>query len=119
VVVAVAEAKEIAAPAGFEGVASDAAAIAASLLSGEAAACCWVTPPTQHPQARAARRRTVDRRTDRRQAGLPDRSGQHRRRVHRQRQRRQGASFPSRQAYLLLNAEPELDAYNPQAAAPR
>ncbi|HEX5343521.1 MAG TPA: NADH-quinone oxidoreductase subunit NuoG [Duganella sp.] len=120
VVVAVAKAKEIAAPAGFEGVqASDAAAaIAASLLSGESKGVFLGNAATQHPQAAAlhAAAQWIAEQTGAKLGYLTEAANT----VGSYIVNANGGKAPvftePKQAYLLLNAEPELDAYNPQAA---
>ena len=124
VVVAVAKAKEVAAPAGFEGVpVSDAAtAIAASLLSGDASS----TPKgvflgnaaVQHPQAGAlhAAAQWIAEQTGAKLGYLTEAANT----VGAYIVNANGATAPvfsaPKQAYVLLNVEPELDAANPQAA---
>ncbi|OFA05060.1 NADH-quinone oxidoreductase chain 3 [Duganella sp. HH101] len=121
VVVAVAKAKEVAAPAGFEGVqASDAAnAIAASLISGENKAVFLGNAATQHPQAAAlhAAAQWIAEQTGAKLGYLTEAANT----VGAYLVNANGAKAPAfteqKQAYLLLNAEPELDAHDPQAAA--
>ena len=120
VVVAVAKAKEVAAPAGFEGVqASDAAnAIAASLISGDNKAVFLGNAATQHPQAAAlhAAAQWIAEQTGAKLGYLTEAANT----VGAYLVNANGAKAPAfseqKQAYLLLNAEPELDAHNPQAA---
>ncbi|NVM74736.1 NADH-quinone oxidoreductase subunit G [Duganella sp. SG902] len=120
VVVAVAKAKEVAAPAGFEGVqASDAAAaIAASLLSGENKGVFLGNAAAQHPQAAAlhAAAQWIAEQTGAKLGYLTEAANT----VGAYIANANGGKVPAftepKQAYLLLNAEPELDAYNPQAA---
>ena len=81
VAAAIAADKGVAAP--LPGQASDAAkAIAASLLGGERKAILLGNAAAQHPQAsQPAGAGQLDRRADRRDRRLPDRSGQHGRRA--------------------------------------
>ncbi|MES2162618.1 MAG: NADH-quinone oxidoreductase subunit NuoG [Pseudomonadota bacterium] len=121
VVVAVAKAKEVSAPAGFEGVqASDVAnAIAASLISGENKAVFLGNAATQHPQAAAlhAAAQWIAEQTGAKLGYLTEAANT----VGAYLVNANGAKAPvfseQKQAYVLLNAEPELDAHNPQAAA--
>ncbi|HEX7985507.1 MAG TPA: NADH-quinone oxidoreductase subunit NuoG [Duganella sp.] len=120
VVVAVAKAKEVSAPAGFEGIeASDAAtAIAASLLSGENKGVFLGNAATQHPQASAlhAAAQWIAEQTGAKLGYLTEAANT----VGAYLVNANGAKVPAfteaKQAYVLLNVEPELDAYNPQAA---
>jgi NADH-quinone oxidoreductase subunit G len=120
VVVAVAKAKEMAAPAGFEGVqASDAAtAIAASLLSGENKAVFLGNAATQHPQAAAlhAAAQWIAEQTGAKLGYLTEAANTVGSYIVNANAGKAAAFTEPKQAYLLLNAEPELDAYNPQAA---
>ncbi|MES2347712.1 MAG: NADH-quinone oxidoreductase subunit NuoG [Pseudomonadota bacterium] len=121
VVVAVAKAKEVSAPAGFEGVtASDAAnAIAASLISGENKGVFLGNAATQHPQAAAlhAAAQWIAEQTGAKLGYLTEAANT----VGAYIVNANGAKVPAfseqKQAYVLLNAEPELDAHSPQAAA--
>ncbi|GJI90134.1 NADH-quinone oxidoreductase subunit NuoG [Duganella hordei] len=121
VVVAVAKAKEVSAPAGFEGVtASDAAnAIAASLISGENKGVFLGNAATQHPQAAAlhAAAQWIAEQTGAKLGYLTEAANT----VGAYIVNANGAKVPAfseqKQAYVLLNAEPELDAHDPQAAA--
>ncbi len=125
VVVAVAKAKEVSAPAGFEGVqASDVAnAIAASLISGDASSTTKAVflgnAATQHPQAAAlhAAAQWIAEQTGAKLGYLTEAANT----VGAYIVNANGAKVPAfseqKQAYVLLNAEPELDAHNPQAAA--
>ena len=125
VAVAVAQAKGVAAPAGFENVKpSDAAAqTAASLLSGTARGVFLGNAAAQHPQASQlhALAQWIAQQTESTfgyltEAGntvggylanaIPGANGAN---------ALQAFAQP-RKAYLLLNAEPELDSYDPQAA---
>jgi len=120
VVVAVAKAKEIAAPAGFDAVqASDAAnAIAASLLSGENKGIFLGNAAAQHPQAAAlhAAAQWIAEQTGAKLGYLTEAANT----VGAYIAKANGGKAPvftePKQAYLLLNAEPELDAHDPQAA---
>ncbi|MFS2003667.1 NADH-quinone oxidoreductase subunit NuoG [Duganella sp. CT11-25] len=120
VVVAVAKAKEVAAPAGFEGViASDAAtAIAASLISGENKGVFLGNAATQHPQAAAlhAAAQWIAEQTGAKLGYLTEAANT----VGAYLVNANGAKAPAfteaKSAYVLLNVEPELDAHNPQAA---
>ncbi|SHM27950.1 NADH dehydrogenase subunit G [Duganella sacchari] len=120
VVVAIAKAKEIAAPAGFEGVQANdaAAAIAASLLSGENKAVLLGNAAAQHPQASAlhAAAQWIAEQTGAKLGYLTEAANT----VGAYIAKANGGKAPvftePKSAYLLLNAEPELDAYNPQAA---
>ena len=120
VVVAVAKAKEVAAPAGFENVqASDAAtAIAASLLSGENKGVFLGNAAVQHPQAAAlhAAAQWIAEQTGAKLGYLTEAANT----VGAYIVNANGATAPAfstpKQAYVLLNVEPELDAANPQAA---
>ena len=124
VVVAVAQAKNIAAPAGFENVTPSAAAkqIATGLMSGEPRAILLGNAAAQHPQASKlhAAAQWLAQNTDAKFGylteaantvggyianALPSKGGN----------AQQFLENP-RKAYLLLNAEPELDCYNPQVA---
>ncbi|MTV39925.1 NADH-quinone oxidoreductase subunit NuoG [Duganella radicis] len=120
VVVAVAKAKEVAAPAGFEGVqASDAAtAIAASLLSGENKGVFLGNAATQHPQAAAlhAAAQWIAEQTGAKLGYLTEAANTVGSYIVNANAGKAPAFTEPKQAYLLLNAEPELDAYNPQAA---
>lgn len=126
VVAAVAQARDIAAPAGFDGVQASEAArrIAAGLLSGESRAVLLGNAAAQHPQASQlhAAAQWIAGQTGARfgyltEGGnavggylanaIPGKDGAN---------ALQAFARP-RKAYLLLNAEPELDSYDPQAAA--
>jgi NADH-quinone oxidoreductase subunit G len=125
VVAAVAQAKSIAAPAGFEKIEASAEAkqIAASLLSGEPKAVLLGNAVLQHPQAAKlhAAAQWIAQNTDAKFGflteaantvggylanALPGAGGANAAEVFAQ----------PRKAYVLLNTEPELDAFNPQAA---
>jgi NADH-quinone oxidoreductase subunit G len=120
VVVAVAKAKEVAAPAGFDGVtASDAAtAIAASLLSGENKAVFLGNAAVQHPQAAAlhAAAQWIAEQTGAKLGYLTEAANTVGAYIANANGGKAPAFTEPKQAYLVLNAEPELDAYNPQAA---
>jgi NADH-quinone oxidoreductase subunit G len=124
VIAAVAQASNIAVPAGFEKVepSADAKQIAASLLSGESKAVLLGNAAAQHPQASAlhAAAQWIAQNTNARfgylteaantvggyLAGALPKNGACARQFFDQ----------PRKAYLLLNAEPELDCHDPQAA---
>ncbi|MET3129911.1 NADH-quinone oxidoreductase subunit G [Oxalobacteraceae bacterium GrIS 1.11] len=121
VLAAVAKAKDIAAPAGFENiVASDVASkIAASLMAGDHGAVLLGNAATQHPQAASlhAAAQWIAQQTGAKLgylteaantvgAYLVDAGAKH----------AAPAFAAPKQAYILLNAEPELDSANPQAA---
>ncbi|MES2027524.1 MAG: NADH-quinone oxidoreductase subunit NuoG [Pseudomonadota bacterium] len=125
VVAAVAQAKGIAAPAGFEAIQASAEAkqIAASLLSGEPKAVLLGNAVLQHPQAAKlhAAAQWIAQNTEAKFGFLteaansvggylvnavPGTNGANAAQVFAQ----------PRKAYVLLNAEPELDSFNPQAA---
>ena len=126
VVAAVAQAKGVAAPAGFEAVQASQAAkqTAASLLSGESKAVLLGNAAAQHPQASQlhAAAQWIAEQTGAKfgyltEGGntvggylanaIPGKDGAN---------ALQAFAQP-RKAYLLLNAEPELDSHDPQAAA--
>ncbi|SFU86852.1 NADH dehydrogenase subunit G [Pseudoduganella namucuonensis] len=126
VVNAVAAAKEVAAPAGFEGFApSDAAkGIAASLLSGDQnvknKAVFLGNAAAAHPQASAlhAAAQWIAEQTGAKLGYLVEAAntvGGHL--VNAVAKNAAPAFSAPKKAYILLNAEPELDAANPQAAA--
>jgi len=125
VVVAVAQAKNIAAPTGFDNIEASAEAkqIAASLLSGEPKAVLLGNAVLQHPQAAKlhAAAQWIAQNTDAKFGflteaantvggylanALPGTNGAN---------AAQAFAQP-RKAYVLLNTEPELDSANPQAA---
>lgn len=125
VVAAVAQAKNMAAPAGFEQTEASAEAkqIAASLLSGEPKAVLLGNAVLQHPQAAKlhAAAQWIAQNTDAKFGflteaantvggylanAIPGVSGANAARIFAQ----------PRKAYVLLNTEPELDTFNPQAA---
>jgi len=120
VVVAVAKAKEVAAPAGFESVtASDAAtAIAASLLSGENKGVFLGNAAVQHPQAAAlhAAAQWIAEQTGAKLGYLTEAANTVGAYIANANAATAPAFSTAKQAYVLLNVEPELDAANPQAA---
>jgi NADH-quinone oxidoreductase subunit G len=120
VVVAVAKAKEVAAPAGFEGVqASDAAAaIAASLLSGENKGVFLGNAAAQHPQAGAlhAAAQWIAEQTGAKLGYLTEAANTVGAYIANANAGKAPVFTEAKSAYVLLNAEPELDAHNPQAA---
>jgi NADH-quinone oxidoreductase subunit G len=124
VVVAVAKAKEVAAPAGFEGVqASDAAtAIAASLISGDASSISkgvfLGNAATQHPQAAAlhAAAQWIAEQTGAKLGYLTEAANTVGAYIVNANGFKTPAFSEPKQAYVLLNVEPQLDAHNPQAA---
>ncbi|MRW88964.1 NADH-quinone oxidoreductase subunit G [Duganella sp. FT80W] len=120
VVVAVAKAKEVAAPAGFDGVqASDAAtAIAASLLSGENKGIFLGNAAVQHPQAGAlhAAAQWIAEQTGAKLGYLTEAANTVGAYVVNANAAKAPVFTEPKAAYVLLNAEPELDAHNPQAA---
>ncbi|MGK5023911.1 NADH-quinone oxidoreductase subunit NuoG [Janthinobacterium sp. RB2R34] len=121
VVVAVAKAKDIAAPAGFDAInASDVAVnIAASLMAGDHGAILLGNAATQHPQASQlhAAAQWIAEQTGATLGYLTEAAntvGAHL--VAKPRTNVQAAFAVPKKAYVLLHAEPELDAANPQAA---
>jgi NADH-quinone oxidoreductase subunit G len=120
VVVAVAKAKEIAAPAGFEGVAASdaAAAIAASLLSGENKGVFLGNAAVQHPQAAAlhAAAQWIAEQTGAKLGYLTEAANTVGAYIANANAAAAPAFSTPKQAYVLLDVEPELDAANPQAA---
>ncbi len=120
VVVAVAKAKEVAAPAGFEGVtASDAAnAIAASLISGENKGVFLGNAAVQHPQAAAlhAAAQWIAEQTGAKLGYLTEAANTVGAYIVNANGNKAPAFSEAKSAYVLLNVEPELDAHNPQAA---
>jgi NADH-quinone oxidoreductase subunit G len=125
VVAAVAQAKGIAAPAGFDAIqpSAEAKQIAASLLSGEPKAVLLGNAVLQHPQAAKlhAAAQWIAQNTEAKFGFLteaansvggylvnavPGANGANAAQVFAQ----------PRKAYVLLNAEPELDSFNPQVA---
>ncbi|MBJ7309552.1 NADH-quinone oxidoreductase subunit NuoG [Rugamonas sp. CCM 8940] len=120
VVVAVAKAKEVAAPAGFEAItASDAAnAIAASLLSGDNKAVLLGNAATQHPQAAAlhAAAQWIAEHTGAKLGYLTEAANTVGAYLAKANGATAAAFSTPKQAYVLLNVEAELDAANPQQA---
>ena len=121
VVAAVAQVKGVAAPAGFDSIhASDEAKqIAASLLSGEPKAVLLGNAVLQHPQAPQlhAAAQWIAQNTDAKFGFLTEAANS----VGGYLAGANGVAATQifaqpRKAFLLLNAEPELDAYNPQVA---
>jgi NADH-quinone oxidoreductase subunit G len=126
VAVAVAQARNVAAPAGFENVAPSASArqTAASLLSGASKAVLLGNAAAQHPQASQlhAAAQWIAQQTDAKFGYLTEAGntvggylaqaipatgkGANAQQMFSQ----------ARKAYVLLNAEPEFDSFNPQAA---
>jgi NADH-quinone oxidoreductase subunit G len=125
VVVAVAQAKNVAVPAGFDKIDASAEAkqIATSLLSGEPKAILLGNSVMHHPQAAKlhAAAQWIAQNTDAKfgvlteaansvggyvAKALPSANGLNAAQMFEQ----------ARKAYLLLNTEPELDSFNPQAA---
>ena len=118
IAVAVAQAKKISAPAGFDSItpSNEAKQIAASLMSGRRAGVFMGNAAAQHPQASAlhAIAEWIAKNTGAGFGYLTEASNTVGGYL-------AGANAQSvfdkqRQAYLLLNAEPELDCANPQAA---
>jgi NADH-quinone oxidoreductase subunit G len=123
VVAAVAKAKQIAAPAGFENIAaSDAAsAIAASLLSGDGAgrAIFLGNAATQHPQASAlhAAAQWIAQQTEATLGYLTEAANTVGGYLVKATAKNAAPAFSvPKKAYILLNVEAELDSANPQAA---
>ncbi len=122
VVVAVAAAKGVAAPAGFDGVQAteEAKLIAANLLSGEPRAVLLGNAAANHPQASQlhAAAQWIAEATGARFGYLTadaNSVGGHLAGAFPQDAREHIFASPAK-AYLVLHAEPELDSYNPQAA---
>ncbi len=124
VIVAVAQGKGIAAPAGFEQVtASDAAkAIAASLLADESTAVLLGNSVAQHPQASLlhAAAQWIAQNTNAKFGYLTESAntvgGYLANAIPGKGANALQALAQPRKAYLLLNAEPELDCHDPQVA---
>jgi len=125
VVAAVAQAKNIAAPAGFEStqVSAEAKQIAASLLSGEPKAVLLGNAVLQHPQAAQlhAAAQWIAQNTDAKFGFLTEAANTVGAYLANALPGKDGANANTmfaqpRKAYLLLNAEPELDCANPQLA---
>lgn len=124
VIVAVAQAKGIAAPAGFENVQAspDAKQTAASLLSGEPGAILLGNAAAQHPQASQlhAAAQWIAQNTNTKLGYLTEAAntvgGYLANAIPGKGANAQQAFAQARKAYLLLNVEPELDCFDPQAA---
>ncbi len=121
VVVAVAKAKEISAPAGFEHITASSAAvkIAASLMAGAHGAVLLGNAATHHAQASSlhAAAQWIAQQTGAKLGYLTEAAntvGAHL--VAATAKNPVPAFSAPKKAYLLLNAEPELDSANPQAA---
>ncbi|QAU34701.1 NADH-quinone oxidoreductase subunit NuoG [Janthinobacterium sp. 17J80-10] len=124
VVAAVAQVKGIAAPAGFENVEAspEARAIAESLLADEATAVLLGNAAAQHPQAALlhAAAEWIAQNTNAKFGYLTEGAnsvgGYVANAIPGKGANALQAFEQPRKAYLLLNAEPEYDSYNPQAA---
>jgi NADH-quinone oxidoreductase subunit G len=125
VVAAVALAKSIAAPAGFERIEASAEAkqIAASLLSGEPKAVLLGNAVMHHPQAAKlhAAAQWIAQNTDAKFGFLTEAANTVGGYLAKALPGTNGADAvqafaQARKAYLLLNVEPELDSFNPQVA---
>lgn len=124
IVVAVAQAKGIAAPAGFEGIEAGeiAKGIAASLLSGDRKAVVLGNAAAQHPQASQlhAAAQWIAQNTDAKFGYLTEAAntvgGYLANAVPGKGANAAQAFAQPRKAYVLLHAEPEFDCYDPQAA---
>lgn len=125
VIVAVAAAKGIAAPAGFEGIQASAEAqqTAASLLSGENKAVLLGNAAAQHPQAAQlhAAAQWIAHNTEAKLGYLTEAANTVGGYLAKATPGAEGANAQQmfakpRKAYVLLNTEPELDSANPQAA---
>jgi NADH-quinone oxidoreductase subunit G len=121
VVAAVAKARGVAAPAGFEGVAvsAQADAVAASLLSGEHKAVFLGNAAAAHPQASAlhAGAQWIAEQTGAKLGYLTEAANTVGGYLVGATAKNAAPAFSApKKAYVLLNAEPELDAANPQAA---
>jgi NADH-quinone oxidoreductase subunit G len=124
IMAAVSVAKTVALPAGFENVeaSENAKLIAASLLSGEPRAIMLGNAAAQHPQASQlhAAAQWLAEQTGAHFGYLTEGAntvGGHIARAYPEKGGNALNMFESpRKAYLLLNAEPELDCYDPQAA---
>jgi NADH-quinone oxidoreductase subunit G len=124
VIAAVAQAKGIAVPAGFENVevSTEAKQTADNLLSGESKAILLGNAATQHPQASQlhAAAQWIAQNTDAKLGYLTEAGntvgGYLANAIPGKGANAQQAFAQARKAYLLLNAEPELDCFNPQAA---
>jgi NADH-quinone oxidoreductase subunit G len=124
VIVAVAQAKEIAVPAGFGNVqpSPEAKQTAASLLSGEPGAILLGNAAAQHPQAShlQAAAQWIAQNTNTKLGYLTEAAntvgGYLANAVPGKGANAVQAFAQARKAYLLLNVEPELDCYDPQLA---
>ena len=124
VVVAVAQAKEITAPAGFDGIEPGEVAkgIAASLLSGERKAIVLGNAAAQHPQAALlhAAAQWIAQNTKAKFGYLTEAAntvgGYIANAIPGKGANALQAFVQPRKAYILLHAEPEFDCYDPQAA---
>ncbi len=125
IIAAVAQARSIAAPAGFENIEASAEAkqIAASLLSGEPKAVLLGNAVLQHPQAAKlhAAAQWLAQNTDAKFGFLTEAAntvgGYLANAVPGANGANAAQAFEKpRKAYVLLHAEPELDSFNPQAA---
>jgi NADH-quinone oxidoreductase subunit G len=124
VIVAVAQAKGIAVPASYENVeaSADAKQTAASLLSGEPKAILLGNAAAQHPQASQlhAAAQWIAQHTDAKFGYLTEGAntvgGYLANAIPRTGANALAAFAQPRKAYVLLHAEPELDAFDPQAA---
>ncbi|CDG83961.1 NADH-quinone oxidoreductase subunit NuoG [Janthinobacterium agaricidamnosum] len=122
VVVAVAQAKEIAVPAGFEAIAASdtAIAIAASLMAGDHGAVLLGNAATQHPQASQlhAAAQWIAEQTGAKLGYLTEAANTVGAHLVKATAKHAAPAFSApKKAYLLLHAEPELDSANPQAAS--
>ncbi|HEV2612393.1 MAG TPA: NADH-quinone oxidoreductase subunit NuoG [Noviherbaspirillum sp.] len=124
IIVAIAQTKGIAAPAGFENVSPSQAAkeTAANLLSGEPKAVFLGNAVAQHPQASKlhAAAQWIAQQTDARFGYLTEGAntvgGYIANAMPRQGANAQSMFAQPRKAYVLLHAEPEFDTANPQLA---
>lgn len=121
VVAAVAKAKGVAAPAGFEGVvaSANAEAIAESLLGGERKAVFLGNAAVAHPEASKlhAAAQWIAEQTGAKLGVLTEAANTVGGYLVGATAKNAAPAFSAqKKAYLLLNAEPELDAANPQAA---
>jgi NADH-quinone oxidoreductase subunit G len=125
VIAAVAAAKGIAVPAGFEGVqpSAEAQQTAASLLSGDNKAVLLGNAAAQHPQAAQlhAAAQWIAHNTDAKLGYLTEAANTVGGYLAKATPGAEGANAQQmfdqpRKAYVLLNTEPELDSANPQAA---
>ncbi|WP_293780416.1 NADH-quinone oxidoreductase subunit NuoG [uncultured Oxalicibacterium sp.] len=125
VIAAVAEARGVAAPAGFTGIVASAEAkqIAASLLSGEPKAVLLGNAVLQHPEAAQlhAAAQWIAQNTEAKFGFLTEAANTVGGYLANATPGQNGANAVQmfaqpRKAYVLLNVEPELDCFNPQAA---